>query len=79
MTGERVVFGTAYARWHFDAFLCGMGLCELMLVGWYFGGLTRITVDIWWGLDISEFIALWIVGWVAGWGPLEEREWQIMV
>lgn len=79
MMGERVVFGTVYTRWHFDIFLCGLVLCEVALVGWYFGGLTKVTVDIWWGLDLGEFLALLAVAWVAWWGPLEERGWQNVV
>ena len=77
--GERVLFRTVYTRWHFDIFLCGLALCEVMLIGWYFGGLTKVTADIWWGLDLSEFLALLAVAWVARMGPLEGQEWQSVV
>lgn len=76
MVGERVVFGKAFTRWHFDVFLCGCFLWEIMLVGWYFAGLTGLTGDVWWGLDLSELVALLGVGWVAWWGPLEGQEWS---
>ena len=42
-----------------------------MLVGWFFGGLNHVTVNVWWSMDIVESLALWGVGWVASWGPLE--------
>jgi hypothetical protein len=71
MCGERVVFHRTFTRWHFDLFLLGLVLWSLMLVGWFFGGLNHVTVNIWWGMEILEFLALWGVGWVASWGPLE--------
>ena len=79
MIGERVVFGKVYTRWHFDVFLCGLALCEVMLLGWYFGGLNNVTVDIWWGLDLSEFLALLGVAWVAWLGPLDEQAGHILM
>ena len=78
MMGERVLFGKVYTRWNFDVFLCGLALCEVMLIGWYFGGLTKVTADIWWGLNLSESLALLAVAWVARSGPLEEQGWQNM-
>ncbi len=72
MTGERIVFSKVWTRWHFDLFLLGCVLWEVMLVGWYFGGLrTRTAADAWYALDILEWLAVVGAGWVASWGPLE--------
>lgn len=79
MVGERVVFRKIYTRRDFDIFLLVLVVVELVLVGWFFGGLGRVTVNIWWSLDLCEFLALIAVGWVASWGPLEQREGTTMI
>ena len=71
MCGERVVFHKTFTRRDFDIFLAGLAVCEIVLVVWFFVRLTHLTVNIWWSLDLIEFIALFAVGWVASWGPLE--------
>lgn len=79
MVGERIVFHKAFTRRDFDIFLGALVVLELVLVGWYFGGLRSVTVNVWWGLDLCGFVALIAVGWVASWGPLEQREGTTMV
>lgn len=74
MYGERVVFHRVFVRRDFDIFLAVLVIVEVALVGWYFGGLGRLTVNIWWGLDLLEFVALIAVGWVASWGPMEGQQ-----
>lgn len=77
MVGERFVLGRKITRWHFDVFLVFLLLWKVMLIGWYYGGLTRITAGIWWGLDILGFLILLLVGLVARQGPLEdEQRWN---
>ena len=71
MCGERVVFHKTFTRQDFDIFLAGLAVCEIVLVIWFFIRLTHLTVNIWWSLDLIEFITLIAVGWVASWGPLE--------
>lgn len=75
--GERVVFHKVFGRRDFDIFLAGLVLVELVLVGWFFGGLRRGTAGAWWGLDVAVLLALWGVGWVAWWGPLEMQQGQV--
>lgn len=58
------MFHRTFTRRHFDLFLLGSALWNLMLVGWFFGGLIHVTVNVWWGMDIFEFLALWGLG---GW------------
>lgn len=76
MVGERMVFHRCFKRRDFDVFLGGLVVVELALVGWFFGGLTKVSANVWWGVDLTAFIALVAVGWVASWGPLELREGQ---
>jgi len=76
MYGERTVFHKVFVRRDFDIFLGGLVVVELGLVLWYFAGLTHKTAGAWWGLDIAELLALWGVGWVAWWGPLETQQGQ---
>ena len=77
MVGERVFMHRVITRWHFDVFLLGCLAWEIMLVGWYFGGLTSVTASAWWGLGILELVAMWFVGWLAWSGPLEEQgDWS---
>ena len=71
MYGERIVFGKAFVRRDFDIFLGVLVIVELVLIGWFFGGLGSVSVNAWWGLDLFEFLGLLAVGWVASWGPLE--------
>lgn len=68
------MFHRAFVRRDFDIFLGVLVLVELILVGWFFGGLGRVTVNVWWGLDLFEFLALIAVGWVASWGPMEGQQ-----
>ncbi|KAL6716414.1 hypothetical protein ACLMJK_005981 [Lecanora helva] len=74
MYGERIVLHRTFVRRDFDIFLGCLVVVELVLVGWFFGGLGRVTVNVWWGLDLFEFIALIAVGWVASWGPMEGQQ-----
>ena len=61
-------------RWHFDVFLLGCLVWELMLVGWYFGSLSAVTANIWWSLGLLELLAIWFMGWLAWYGPLESQD-----
>lgn len=79
MVGERIVSHKVFTRRDFDIFLVAMVVLELLLVGWFFGGLGRVTVNVWWTLDLCGFIALIAVGWTASWGPLEQKEGTTMV
>lgn len=48
-----------------------------MLVGWYFGGLTITTANVWWGLGLWEMLTIWFMGWLAWSGPLESQsQWS---
>lgn len=76
-TGERVFVHRVVTRWHFDVFLLGCLAWEVMLVGWYFGGLTAVTANVWWSLGLLELLAIWFMGWLAWYGPLESQgEWS---
>lgn len=81
MVGERIVFHKSFTRRDFDIFLGALVVLELVLVGWYFGsrGLGWVTVNVWWTVDLCGFIALIAVGWIASWGPLEQRAGTTMV
>ena len=79
MYGERVVLHRTFVRRDFDIFLAMMVIVELVLVGWFFGGLSSVTANVWWGLDIFEFLALIAVGWVASWGPMEGQQTVTMM
>ena len=70
-TGERIFMHLSVTRWHFDVFLLGCLAWEIMLVGWYFGGLNSTTANVWWGLGLFELLAIWFMGWLAWSGPLE--------
>lgn len=52
-------------RWHFDVFLLGCLVWEVMLVGWYFGDLTTITANVWWNLGLLDLLAIRFMGCLA--------------
>lgn len=79
MVGERVVCGRGFGRTDFDVFLGVLVVVEVGLVGWFFGGLGRVGAEVWWGVDLMEFVVLVAVGWVASWGPFEQGEGVTMM
>ena len=77
MIGERIIFRRTFTRWHFDICLLVLFLWNIALVGWFFGGLTRKTADVWWSLDILQWFLLLTFGLMAWYGPLEgQLEWN---